>query len=470
MMTKNDSKQQEMVLVILENLVPQDHILRKVDAAIDLSFVYERVKHLYSDIGRPSIDPVVLIKLAIVDKLFGYHSMRRTLKEAEVNLAIRWYLRYGIEEKLPHFSDFSKTYSRKFSQLIDITNKKREVIRQDTISAVIFDEVLKIAMNKNFLYPEHIYMDSTHIKAHANKKKVSKHIVQEERKNYQDELDAEIDSICSRNGYNTPKPLETKEKEVRYSESDEECGVFQKGEHKTQLAYLSQTVCDMNGFILEVDIDAANKHDSSTFLKTYEKVVENFGSSQQHSIRSIGLDAGYKTPTIAHRILQDNITPLMPYTRPKGKKYNEDTATKMGKKDFQYDKVADVFICPAKNIVAPRGVQRKTGYVTYSTKTEDSKACPLRKKCLSKTGKTKSLVRHIWQESLDEVELVRLTSYHKQYYPLRSKTIERVFADAKENHGMRFTRHKGKNRVLDETRLIFSVMNLKKIALWSQRA
>ncbi len=87
MMTKNDSKQQEMVLVILEDLVPQDHILRKVDAAIDLSFVYDRVKHLYSDIGRPSIDPVVLIKLAIVDKLFGYHSMRRTLKEAEVYVA-----------------------------------------------------------------------------------------------------------------------------------------------------------------------------------------------------------------------------------------------------------------------------------------------------------------------------------------------------------------------------------------------
>lgn len=115
-----------MVVVILEDLVPQDHILRKIDKAIDLSFVYDRVQHLYSDIGRPSIDPVVLIKLAIVDKLFGYHSMRRTLKEAEVNLAIRWYFLYGIEEKLPHFSGFSKTYSCKFSQLIDITNKKEK--------------------------------------------------------------------------------------------------------------------------------------------------------------------------------------------------------------------------------------------------------------------------------------------------------------------------------------------------------
>lgn len=92
----------------------------------------------------------------------------------------------------------------------------------------------------------------------------------------------------------------------------------------------------------------------------------------------------------------------------------------------------------------------------------------IKKKCLSKTSKTKTLIRHIWQDALDEVDLVRLTSYHKQYYPLRSKTIERVFADAKENHGMRFTRHKGKKRVLGEIRLIFGVMNLKKIAFWSQ--
>lgn len=155
---------------------------------------------------------MVLIKLAFVDKLFGYHSMRRTLKEAEVNIAIRWYLGYGIEEKLPHFSDFSKTYTRKFSQLIDIKNKKGKVVRQDTIFAVIFDQVLQIAMDKNYIYPQHIYMDSTHIKAHANKKKVSRHKVQEERREYQDQLDNEIDEVCATNGYRRPKEIELKKK------------------------------------------------------------------------------------------------------------------------------------------------------------------------------------------------------------------------------------------------------------------
>ena len=204
MMTKTDSKQHEIVAVLLEDLVPQDHILRKIDHVLDLRFVYDYVEHLYSRTGRPSIDPVVLIKLAFIDKLFGYHSMRRTLQEAQVNVAIRWYLGYGIEEKLPHFSDFSKTYTRKFSQRIDIKNKQGKIVRQDTIFAVIFDQVLQIAMDKNYLQPQHVYMDSTHIKAHANKKKVSRHVVQEERKEYQDQLDEEIDRACAIHGYNQP--------------------------------------------------------------------------------------------------------------------------------------------------------------------------------------------------------------------------------------------------------------------------
>ena len=467
MMTKTDSKQHEIVAVLLEDLVPQDHILRKIDHVLDLRFVYDYVEHLYSRTGRPSIDPVVLIKLAFIDKLFGYHSMRRTLQEAQVNVAIRWYLGYGIEEKLPHFSDFSKTYTRKFSQRIDIKNKQGKIVRQDTIFAVIFDQVLQIAMDKNYLQPQHVYMDSTHIKAHANKKKVSRHVVQEERKEYQDQLDEEIDRACAIHGYNQPKPMVLKEKQVRYSERDKECGVFQKGEHETQLAYLAQTACDIHGFVLEVDIDAANKHDSSTFRKTYEKVVNKYGVAKEKGIRSIGLDAGYKTPAIAKQILEDAITPLLPYTRPKGKKYNEEAATKMGKREFTYDKVSDVFICPNKEVLTPRGIQRSTGYVLYRSEIKNCRKCPMKEKCLSKSSKTKSVVRHLWQWALEEVELIRHTSYHKQYYPMRSKTIERVFADAKEKHGMRFTRVKGKQKVLDETRIIFSMMNIKKIAQWA---
>ena len=79
---------------------------------------------------------------------------------------------------------------------------------------------------------------------------------------------------------------------------------------------------------------------------------------------------------------------------------------------------------------------------------------------------SKTVVRHIWQKYLDEAELIRHTEYHQRYYRLRSLTIERVFADAKEKHGIRYTRRKGRKRVQDEILLVFACMNLKKMALW----
>ena len=80
------------------------------------------------------------------------------------------------------------------------------------------------------------------------------------------------------------------------------------------------------------------------------------------------------------------------------------------------------------------------------------------------------MVKHIWQESLDEAERIRLTEYWKRSYQQRSQTIERVFADAKEKHGLRFTRYKGIKKVLDETRLVFATMNIKKMAIWDWKA
>ncbi|WP_147323327.1 hypothetical protein [Absiella sp. AM29-15] len=88
--------------------------------------------------------------------------------------SIKWFIGYGLEEKTPHFSDFSKTYIRKFSKEIEIKDDKGNIIEKKSIFTVLFDEVIEQAMECNYIYLGHIYMDSTHIKANANKKKVTK--------------------------------------------------------------------------------------------------------------------------------------------------------------------------------------------------------------------------------------------------------------------------------------------------------
>ena len=123
MMTfRNNKERINIKNISLDKLVPQNHIIRKIDNALDLSFIYEKVQHLYSRTGKPSIDPVVLFKIIIIQYIFAIRSMRQTIKEIEVNITYRWYLCYGFEEKIPHFSTFGKNYKRRF-QDTDIFNE-----------------------------------------------------------------------------------------------------------------------------------------------------------------------------------------------------------------------------------------------------------------------------------------------------------------------------------------------------------
>ena len=125
---KDNAERTQMEIASLEDLVPGNHLVRKLDEAIDMRFIYEEVKDLYSDFGRESIDPVVLIKIAMIQYIFGIPSMRKTIREIEVNFAYRWYLGYGMHEEIPHFSTFGKNYSRRFKDTdlfrgkVDCTN------------------------------------------------------------------------------------------------------------------------------------------------------------------------------------------------------------------------------------------------------------------------------------------------------------------------------------------------------------
>lgn len=466
MITKTNQNQHAVKMVILEELVPNDHLLRKIEKAIPMGFIYEYVEPLYSKVGAPSIDPVRLFKMAFINRLFGINSMRRTTEEIQVNLAYRWYLGLDIDDPVPHFSDFSKNYTRKFSQPIQIKHPQTGEVYETTVFAAIFERILSEAMKRGFLYPGHTYMDSTHIKASANKKKFTTEEVQTDLRSYQAELDAEMDAYCEEKNLKKPKPLEAEVKKRKVNTVDPDSGYFCKGEHEKQFAYLAQTACDSNGFILAVKVNPANLHDSATFSPVFQELVSKYGVGGEKGIRSIALDAGYKVPSIAREIIQTKVTPLMPYTCPKGRKFNEDEE-RIVRKEFVYDPQHDVYYCPNRCTLEPRSVDRKDGTKIYRAKKKDCDTCPLRSQCLSKTTVTKTLKRNFWQSFLDEVELIRRTEYHARYYAKRKFTIERIFADAKEKHGLRYTRSRGLKRLQDELLLTFSCMNLKKIALWA---
>ncbi len=108
-MTKNQiTEREQMEMLTIEQLVPQAHLVRKLDAAIDFSFIYPLVEDLYSTVGRPSINQVVLIKMTFIQYTFAIRSMRQTIKEIETNMSYRWFLGSGFHTEVPHFSTFGK--------------------------------------------------------------------------------------------------------------------------------------------------------------------------------------------------------------------------------------------------------------------------------------------------------------------------------------------------------------------------
>ena len=191
MLTKKElDSRKRLEYSCLEQLVPKNHLLRKIDKLIDFDFIYDEVGELYSAVGRLSVDPVVLIKIVMIQYLFGIHSMRQTIREIEVNLAYRLFLGYSISEKIPHFSTFNKNYERRF--------KKTNLFNN------IFVRILEIAEENGLMEPTQIYVDSTHIKASANKKKYTKATIKMEAKKYQNKLNAKIDEDRKKHG---KKPL-----------------------------------------------------------------------------------------------------------------------------------------------------------------------------------------------------------------------------------------------------------------------
>ena len=128
---KEDFREDE-INVILDRLVPENHLVRKIENAIDFSFIYDKVKDLYSPLGAPSIDPVVLIKIVLIQYLFGIPSMRQTIREIEVNVAYRWFLGYSLTEKIHHFSTFNKNYERRFKNTDLFESIFREILARAT--------------------------------------------------------------------------------------------------------------------------------------------------------------------------------------------------------------------------------------------------------------------------------------------------------------------------------------------------
>lgn len=448
---KQDSRR-EVVMTDLDALVPKEHLLRKIEKVLDYDWLYELLDPYYChDNGRPGIDPVVLIKMVLLQHLYGIPSLRQTYERIKDTISYRWFLGYSLLDNIPHFATVSYAFCNRFPA---------EVVQQ------IFEHILNKAVNLRAIDPSKVFIDGTHIKASANKKKYQKEQVTKTAKVYTEQLLNEVNDERAKLGKKAVKTEDDDENdppagggtvERTVSTTDPECGMFVKGEHEKQFAYEAHTACDKKGYVLGVEVTAGNIHDSIAFDPLYEQVTARFPQAAYFA-----MDSAYKTPWIAKRVIDDGRVPVLPY---KSQGYKPGRYKPW---EYRYHAEDDHYTCPRGGILRHTTTDAE-GKRSYRSIPKECRECPVREKCGANEKGQKLFTRHIWQGYLDDADLIRKTDWGKEIYAMRKETIERVFADAKEKHGMRYTHHRGLARVTNWVRLKFAAMNLKKLAVWAWR-
>ena len=336
--------------------------------------------------------------------------MRQPIKDIQVNTAYRWFLGYDLTDEIPHFTTYSKNYTRRFKGTNVFEN--------------IFSQVLMQAIEQDLVDTKMQFVDSTHVKAHANRHKNHKQETVKKAKAYQRQLEKEIDLDRKIRGKKEFKAKEKQEvKQETVSNTDPESGLFHKGEHKEVFAYSIQTSCDKNGCI---------------------KLV---------------MDAGYKIPAIAKMLIEDNIMPVLPYTRPKGKNKQEQMYPKI---EYIYHEYYDYYICP-ENKGLEYSTTDKEGYRYYKSNKKECVKCKNLRRCTTNKQNQKIITRHIWQDYIDICEDYRYTYKGKAEYAMRKDTIERQFGTAKECHNFRYTNQKGIEKMTVKAAITFTCLNIKKL-------
>jgi len=438
--------------VRMEDIVPDDHLLRLVDKYIDFSFIREKVRHLYSHTGRPSIDPEVLLRMLLIGYLYGITSERRLCEEAKMHIGYRWFVGLSLEDKVPDHSTFSKNRHERFSEN-DIFQK-------------IFDEIISQCISKGLLTGKHLTVDSTYIKANASFKSLEPIVVEMKPKEYieklKEENPVEVEDKPWEPGGDYPHRGQKISNNTHRSKTDPDDRLSRKSSTAaTNLCHAATYVMDNRSRII-VGADVGKPD-----LKTdWQKALEQIRSIKwKHKIRpkSLGADKGYAAGEFIHNLVNENIAPHIPifeYQRHNHKGIYT-------REEFEYDKAKDIFVCPEGKELKYWGIHKRSRQHVYRARTKDCKVCSKKQECTKDKGR--SIGYHIYEESINKAKQLNKTKAYRISQRMR-KRIEELFGEAKEFMGLRGAKFRRQKFVREQVLMTATAQNIKRmVKLLSER-
>ena len=439
MMDREHGAQQKMLCVTMESLMPEKHFLRDLDRLVDFSFVYDKVAELYSNTGRRSVDPVVIVKMMLLGYLYGIDSERRLEQEVQVNIAYRWFLGINLDEPVPDHSTFSQLRRRKFNGT--------------TLFEDVFEQVVRLCIEKGLITGKLLLTDSTHVRANARNDLYETITVADEPSAYLQRLNEQaVAEGLLKEDYKEKQTPKTKE--IKISTTDPESGYMHRPGKPNGFHYLSHQTCDgEHGLITDVFVTPGNTNDRSIHSERIKTQIDKYGFETE----AVCADKGYDSSEIHADMYERGIQTYIPR-----QKVNTDEE-RFQPSDYRYDEKEDVYYCPRGCRIEYGNYNPQRAGKAYYSKVKDCTNCPLKAKCIGENCKKKTILRNFNQAAY---EIQCSENDTPEYYAamrLRQIWCEGNFSHQKANHNLKRVRTRGLGKAFMHCLLSATALNLKRM-------
>ena len=455
---REDNQVQFLYAFDLDKVVPADHLIRQIDGVLDLSWVHKELAPYYSHTGRPSIDPVLMIRMLLVGYVFALRSERRLCSEVQVNLAYRWFCKLSVEDQIPDHSVFSRARHERF--------RESDALRR------VFEGVVAMCIAAGFVGGQAFSVDASLIKADVNKQKripgdqpnAWPKVEQASRavREYLTALDAarshdesgDAGGGGSSDGNSRSKPP----KEV--SVTDPQATWVARPGVDPFFAYDANYLIDNKaGIILDAEGTRANRIVEIAVTQTMmDRVRRRFDLQPQR----LAGDTAYGAVRLLKWLVDRSITPHIPVwdksARPDGT---------FSRADFVFNQERNIYVCPGGAELTSTGNVDQGHVVYYRASKNDCSTCSLKPKCT--TAVARKITRDLNEDVRDRVRALANTEAFQQSRRERKK-VEMRFAHMKRILRLDRLRLRGLSGARDEVLLTATAQNLRRLVKLLSRA
>jgi transposase len=426
----NQRRWQEDLFVAgpLSNLIPNDHILKLVDKVIDLSWLRKEVSDCYNEsMGRPSIDPESALRLMLAGYFQGIVHDRKLMREAQVNLAIRWFAGFRLHESLPEHSSLTKI---------------RQRWGQDKFKK-IFQKTVKMCIDAGLVSGETVHIDSTLIRADVSWESLTTEYAEKVIK--ENNIEDDDNNSVSRKG--KPKKHSTTDPDATLTTSNRS--------NRMEPSFKQHTVVDDKcGVVLDVDTTTGQTSEGKELLKQIERTEQ----TTNIRIETVTADMGYAHSENYSRLEQRHTEAVIP------PQTSSVTSTCLPINRFKYDSRNEIVRCPQGRILR-RSCRCDNGWF-YRAAKKDCVDCPMISRCISTKAKARLILikdgygsllraRRRWRNRDENF---------REKYERHKWRVEGIHGEAKTQHGLRRAVRRGMVNVSIQVYLTAMVMNLKRLA------